>query len=314
MGMKYTQLTDADRYKIDALLRAGVPQKDIAIQLGVNPSTVSRERKRRLKRDGTYEGKVAVLKAQVKRGNAKWTGMKIEKYPELRRHIIEELSHGQSPETIAGRMKTESVFPRVSSDTIYQWLYSPRGLSYTIHLCTKRRKRRKVRDHTAPVVIPQRVSIHERPEEGVHAEADTFHSPKTVRSSACVALTIRPDTKELVLRKASNQSPTTLAECFRASVDTLRPDTLTFDNGLENRSHLTIGIPTYFCDPASPRQKPHVEGAIGLVRRWFLPKGTDLSKFTQKQLDLIVEFFDHKYRKSLAYRTPREERARLDGY
>jgi transposase, IS30 family len=314
MGTKYTQLTDADRYKIDALLRAGTPQKDIATQLGVNPSTVSRERKRRLKRDGTYDGKAAVVKAHVKRGNAKWTGMKIEKYRELRRRIIEELSHGQSPETIAGRMKTENTLPRVSSDTIYQWLYSPRGIPYSIHLCTKRRKRRKVRERTVPVVIPQRISIHNRPEEGVHAEADTFHSPKTVRSSVCVALTIRPDTKEFVLRKATNQSPTTVARCFKESITHLKPDTLTFDNGLENRAHLSLGIPTYFCDLASPRQKPYVEGAIGLVRRWFLPKGTDLSKLTQKQLDEIVKFFDHKYRKSLAYRSPREERARLDGY
>jgi transposase, IS30 family len=240
--------------------------------------------------------------------------MKIEKYPELRRRIIEELIQGQSPETIAGRMKTEGILPRVSSDTIYQWLYSSRGLQYSVYLCTKRTKRRRVREHVVPVVIPQRISIHDRPKEGVHAEADTFHSPKTVRSSACVALTIRPDTKEMVLQRASNQSPTTLAHCFTESAGRLRPDTITFDNGLENRGHLAIGIPTYFCDPASPRQKPHVEGAIGLVRRGFLPKGTDLSRVPQKQLDHIVEFFDHKYRKSLAYRSPREERARLDGY
>lgn len=313
MSRTFKQLTDGQRYQIHALLEAGMLQKDIAEQLDVNASTITREKKRRAKRDGTYDANLAVHKAKVKRGNAKWTGMKIEKYPELRQHIIDELKDGQSPECIAGRMKTEQRIPRVSSDTIYQWLYSVRGVAYSPYLCTKRTNRKKRKQKKDVTLIPSRVSIHDRPKDGVHAEGDTFHSPKSVRSSACVSCIVRLDTKEISLQKASSQSPVVLARCFQKSVDQLTPDTVTFDNGLENRQHTTLSIPTYFCDPGSPKQKPLVESSIGLVRRWELPKGSNLFLETQTHLDEITEFFNNKYRKSLGYLSPREYRAKLDG-
>lgn len=314
MGTHYQHLRDTDRYQIHALLEAGVDQKDIAHQLGVSPSTISRERRRRTTKGDRYDAATATRKAAGARRSAKWTGMKIERHPQLRTRIIEELKAGQSPECIAGRMERDEVAPRVCSDTIYRWLYSPRGLRYSSHLCSKRTKRKHRRPRRHTVVISGRVSIHERPLAGIHAEGDTFHSPKTVPRSACVALMVRPDTKEVDLRKAASQSPGVVSRCFARGVVRLAPDTLTLDNGLENRAHTTLSLPTYFCDLASPRQKPHAEGSIALVRRWFYPKGTDLSRLTQDDLDQVTEFFNNKYRKSLHYDSPRERRAMLEGH
>jgi IS30 family transposase len=83
-------------------------------------------------------------------------------------------------------------------------------------------------------------------------------------------------------------------------------DTLTLDNGQENRDHLHMGIDTYFCNTGSPQQKPHVECNIGLVRKWFIPKKTDLRKISHIQLQEYFHILNSKYRKSLNYRSAYE--------
>ena len=86
----------------------------------------------------------------------------------------------------------------------------------------------------------------------------------------------------------------------------VRVTTWTMDNGVENIYHDQFGIPTYFCTKGSPWQKPHVESSIGLLRRWFMPKGTDLSKVTEEELQSMLFTVNQKYRKSLGYRTSYE--------
>ena len=71
-------------------------------------------------------------------------------------------------------------------------------------------------------------------------------------------------------------------------------------------------IRTYFCNPHSPWQKPLIENSIGLLRRWFLPKGTDLSKVTEEELQKYIYILNHKYRKSLGYKSA-DEAARERG-
>ena len=66
------------------------------------------------------------------------------------------------------------------------------------------------------------------------------------------------------------------------------------------------GVPSYFCTRGSPWQKPHVEGSIGLTRRWFLPKGTDLATVPEETLPSMFFVLNHKYRKSLGYKSAYE--------
>ena len=79
----------------------------------------------------------------------------------------------------------------------------------------------------------------------------------------------------------------------------------TLDNGIENRDHEDIGIETYFCDPYSSWQKPHVENAIRLIRG-FVPKGSDVAKVPETKIARAAHLLNHKPRKSLGYQTPYE--------
>ena len=104
-GTRWKQLKQGDRDRIELMWKARYKQKDIAGILEVHPSRISREIENRKKKDGTYSATSAEQKAQVKRGNSKYQGMKIERNPKLRRHIVAELKRLQSPDAIAGRMK-----------------------------------------------------------------------------------------------------------------------------------------------------------------------------------------------------------------
>ena len=78
------------------------------------------------------------------------------------------------------------------------------------------------------------------------------------------------------------------------------------DNGIENKTHEKYGLPTYFCDSHAPWQKPLVEASIGLLRRWYIKKGTDLATVSKKRYKEMLHYLNHKKRKSLGYKSAYE--------
>ena len=82
---------------------------------------------------------------------------------------------------------------------------------------------------------------------------------------------------------------------------------MTYDQGREMAMHKELskrtGVAVYFCDPHSPWQRGSNENTNGLVRQ-YLPKGTDLSGYSQAQLDAIADQINHRPRKGLSVRSP----------
>lgn len=308
----FSHITQKTRDRIEGLLNDGVQQKEIAKILKVDKSTISRERKRKRK-NGKYNADTAEHKALVKRENSKYQGMKIEEHPELRKRIVEELKAKRSPDEIAGRMKIEKMYPHVGTVAIYKWLYSSFGQRYCKYLCTQRwRKRPRTKSKTGRHIIPNMVRIEALPKSAVnssrygHCEGDTFVSPKKSGSKESGALICERKSKFISGRKIPNMKPDSMKTAVCSIEKEVKMKTMTMDRGIENTKHEQFEVPAYFCDPSSPWQKPLVEGTIGLLRRWFWPKGTDLSKVSNYRFQKNIKIINNKYRKSLRYRSALE--------
>lgn len=81
---------------------------------------------------------------------------------------------------------------------------------------------------------------------------------------------------------------------------------MTYDRGREMATHKELSLRTkmavYFCDPYSPWQRGANENSNRLVRQ-YLPNGTDLSGYSQEQLDVIADQINNRPRKGLGVRS-----------
>ena len=155
-------------------------------------------------------------------------------------------------------------------------------------------------------MIPDRIPLGKRPKRGIHAEGDLFVSPTKTGSQNSGAIICVPDSKLLAGTMIENKKPASMKQAVKDIVSNLDIDDLTFDNGIENKEHKQFGLPVYFCDPHHPWQKPHVENGIGLIRRWFIPKKTDLKKIPEQRFQRYLCILNGKYRKSLGYKSAYE--------
>lgn len=302
----FEQLNQSRRDRIEALWRDGVEQKDIADILGCHKSTISREIRNREKRDGTYSASVAHQKAQALRSNSKYQGMKIEEDQELKKYVIGELKAHRSPDEIAGRMKREGRRPSLSTTAIYRWLYSSLGQPYCTYLCTKRHRKKPSKNRKKRQMIKNMNSVHDMPAYDHVSEGDTFVSPKKAKTTASAVVVVSRKTKYISGNKIPSLEARHMTESIKR-IQRVRPsDALIFDRGIENREHDQFGVPSYFCDPSAPHQKPLVEGSIGLLRRWFFPKGTNLENVTEAELQDAFRILNNKYRKALQYQSAEE--------
>lgn len=308
MKKAFKHLGQNDRDRIEALLDSGERQNTIAKILKVNKSTISREVNLRKKANGVYEATRAQQKAYVKRRESKYQGMKVESKSTMKAYIIKYLEEYRSPDEIAGRMKREKQPFNASKDAIYHWLYSAWGQQHCNNLCSRRYhvKRRK-ENKTQRVMIPDRVSIDERPLGATnktrygHFEADTAVAPKRAHNTHAIAVAAERKSKLVFGTKIPSLSPTEMTKAMRLFQRQAHMRSATADNGIENKGHKSWGIPTFFADPYSPWQKPLVENTIGLLRRWFFKKGTDWSTVSEEKLQFALLILNNKYRKSLGY-------------
>jgi len=161
----YKHLTQAQRYKIDALFKANHTQAFIAEQLGISKSTISRELRRNSKRLGKY----SAVRAQMYANERKERFCKNRILtPKMQKIIREKLSREQwSPEQIHGHCKVNNI-PMVSHERIYQFIYQDKaegGVLYKhLRVASKKYRKRYGSSNYHRHLIKDRIFIDHRPE------------------------------------------------------------------------------------------------------------------------------------------------------
>jgi IS30 family transposase len=312
-------LTVVEREDISRGLASGSSIRDIAKDLERAASTVSREVARHGGRP-EYRANDADQRAWDSALRPKRCLLSI--HMELQKMVASKLILDWSPEQISGWLKIQ--YPddesmRVSHETIYRSLFiQARGVlkkELIGHLRSKRRIRRSrhsriFKDSRGQIV--DAISIRERPAEiedraiPGHWEGDLIGGTKNSHIATLVERHSRFTALVKVRSKDTAAVVAALSRQIRRLPTSLRRS-LTWDRGLEMAKHKNFTVATnvkvYFCDPHSPWQRGTNENTNRLLRQ-YLPKRTDLSGYTQSQLDKIALRLNQRPRKTLGFQTP----------
>lgn len=309
-------LSLAEREEVSRGLAAGWALRRIARELARAASTISREVSRHGGRR-CYRASDADRLAWRRALRPKPCLLALR--PRLRDAVAAKLVLQWSPEQIAGWLEEE--YPadqtmRVSHETIYRSLFiQARGVlkkELLSHLRTRRGMRRAKRSTKLPERISDPISIRERPAEVEdravpgHWEGDLLCGK---RHSQIVTLVER-QSRFVMLVKVPTKATDTVVEALSKKILELPAHlrcSLTWDRGIELAAHKAFTVATnvkvYFCDPYSPWQRGTNENTNGLLRQYF-PDGTDLSRFSQADLDAVALRLNQRPRKTLGFKTP----------
>ena len=309
------RLTIADR------LRLGDGVRAIAGLLNRSPATVSREIRRNTNpRTGRYEPYRAQqtgadrLKrprpSKTRPGTPLWAA------------ILEGLRKRWSPEQISAKLR--EAYPHnenmnACAETIYQAIYvQGKGelkaeLKRAVRQGRVRRKPRnangrKPRFREPMVMTGERpAQVEDRAIPG-HWEGDLILG---AGNKSAVGTLVERSTRFVILlhlpgRHDAETVQDAITRKMRTLPKTLR-NTLTWDQGAELALHkrvaMALDMRVYFCDPHSPWQRGTNENTNGLLRQ-YLPKGSDLSRYSEAQLDAIAAELNDRPRKTLDWDSP----------
>jgi transposase, IS30 family len=312
-------LTVYEREEISRGLVVGLSLRHIAIQLGRAPSTISREVGRNNGRN-KYRAANADERAWRSACRPKLCRLAVNRC--LQMVVAHRLSDNWSPQQISGSLKIEYVNDpsmRISHETIYKSLFvQARGVlrkELLSHLRTRRLMRRGKNSTTRGQPrgrIVDAVSIRERPAEvndraiPGHWEGDLLAGAK----NSHIATLVERQSRFVMLVQVPGKDTDSVVSALVREVKRLPAgliSSLTWDRGTELADHKRFSIATdvsvYFCDPQSPWQRGSNENTNGLLRQYF-PKGTDLSGFSQKDLDAVARQLNTRPRKTLGFTTP----------
>lgn len=312
-------LSMAEREEIRAGIERGESLRAIARWLGRDVSCVSREVKRNGGRDAYRAYRADERAAQAA---CRPQARRIASNERLRLAIEAKLVERWSPEQISQHLK--GAYPddesmRASHETIYQSLFvQTRGSlrkELTQYLRSGRTRRKPQGSVETRGKLTNMVNIRERPAEALdravpgHWEGDLLLG---ANQRSQIGTLVERKTRFVMLVKLQGRTTEVVVKALAEKIQAL-PEalwrTLTWDQGRELAAHekLTIdtGVKVYFCDPQSPWQRGSNENTNGLLRQYF-PKGTDLSRHTQSDLDAVADQLNTRPRQTLGWRTPAE--------
>ncbi|RXH54732.1 IS30 family transposase [Granulicella sibirica] len=312
-------LTLSEREEISRGIASGSSIREIARGLRRAASTVSREVARH---GGRPVYRASAADHQAWKSALRPRPCRLALHRKLRLIVASKLILNWSPEQISGWLKSrysnnESM--RVSHETIYRSLFiQARGVlkkELAQHLRSRRQIRRSVHarvgGHSQGQIVDA-VSIRERPAEVEdraipgHWEGDLLAGTGNTH----IATLVERHSRFTILVKVPGKDTATVVDALSRQVRKLPASlrrSLTWDRGLEMAKHKSFTVATkvqvYFCDPQSPWQRGSNENTNGLLRQYF-PKKTDLSGYSQADLNKVALQLNQRPRKTLDFETP----------
>ena len=314
------RLSLEEREEISRGLAAGYWIRAIGEALGRSPSTVCREVNAN---GGPKKYRALVADRAACRRALRPKRAKLAQCRRLRGVVERKLEAKWSPQQISAWLASQ--YPdhpemQVSHETIYQSLFvqSRGALRKELHSCLRsgramRRAKAYTKGNVGQGQLKDMVMISERPAEVKdravpgHWEGDLIFGKKMTsigtlveRHSRYVILLKLPNGHGAEsVRKAMTKRILTLPAQLRRSI--------TWDQGKEMAEHVRFtvetGVQIYFCDPKSPWQRGSNENTNGLLRQ-YLPRSSDLSQCTQRELDAIARSLNTRPRQTLGWMTP----------
>lgn len=310
---KQKRLTKVDRDEIHILKRKGYSQEEMAHCVGVSQQAISYELSQKTKKNRLYDAEYAGHKTYVRSHGKRTRGNTIAEHQTLRKTVEEYLLDDQSPEMISGCIKKyHPDLPYVSGVTIRKYIKNPYGRRIEAHrnkIHHKRHGKRKIRKEILGkrMIDKRPLYIKDRKRIG-DGEGDFIASGHDGEGYLFVCADRK--SRAPFLEKIFPVS----IKCVENAIGRIQkrfPElkTLTFDNDLlfihHKRLEKKFGLKIYFCHKHSPWEKPLVENRNKIIRR-YIPKGSDISRYTRKYIQKLEEKLQRQIMKCLDYRTPKE--------
>jgi len=304
--MTYKHLSQAERYQIHALMKAGHDQSQIAKLLDRHKSTISRELSRNTGSRG-YRPKQACEISADRAQNSR-NAPTVE--PWVREAACALLCIQWSPEQIASQLP-------ISHETVYQHVYADKaqgGMLWKNLRCQKQKRKRYAGSRDRRGQIPNRRPLSERPlhiearRQVGHWECDTVIGAS---HKGAVVTMVERKSGYAVMAKVEKKTSELVSS---AIVDKLQPlaarvKTLTFDNGKEFAGHAHIDqqlqSTAYFARPFASWERGSNENLNGLLRQ-YVPKKRAMSTVTDEEIRMIQNRLNNRPRKRLGFKTPAE--------
>jgi IS30 family transposase len=304
--MKYKHISQAERYQIYALMKAGHDQSQIAKLLDRQKSTISRE----LIRNTGYRGyrPKQACEFSVERAQNSRNAPTVE--PWVREEACSLARMQCSPEQIAARLP-------ISHETMYQHVYADKaqgGFLWKSLRCQKQKRKRYAGGRDRRGQIPNRRRLSERTlhiearRQAGHLECDTVIGAS---HKGAVVTMVERKSGYAVLAKVVNKTSDLVSSAIVSNLQpfAIRVKTLTYGNGKEFVAHGLIdqqlNSTAYFAKPFASWERGSNENFNGLLRQ-YISKKRAMSTVSDVEIRIIQNRLNNRPRKRLVLKTPEE--------
>ena len=323
MKERYYQLTQAQRYMIETLIKSGKNQTQVANLLNVHRSTISRELRRNTPQRGVGAKVYVAVSAQFKTWQRHHIKAKQVKFTlPLKNQMKKWMARKKySPELIAAKWIAEDT-PGVSHECMYQFIWHCKHTNKREnnefkfvykHLKHNKRRRKRGNYKENRGLIPNRVSILERPKvvdkkkRFGDIEVDLIMGAR--HKSALLVCFDRATLKTTINKLKGKESGPITKKIIQRMKKFPQLKTMTFDNDQAFCQHEKIAsalkLKTYFTRPYTSQDKGGIENRNGVIRLFF-PKGTDFNEIENKEIRRVENEINNRPVRKFGYLTPNE--------